>query len=366
MNERRMPLTRRTFLQYAGITAAAAACAPATVAAPSSAPVPTAGTVPAGAASAAPSSTAIGPAEKTKLAVGIRLPSLNSQAPVLIARDKGYFKDAGFSIVELVISQEQSAGITSGSLDFGLLPPGDVAAAAMKGVPQRIIGAFRNYTTISIAVRPEIASAKELDGKDVLLGGVPGTKDFDRRVKLLKAAGWDLTTVKPNYVTVAGGSDAWVKLFLDKKLFMTPIFTRHRKPIAESGSKLLVDTDVYGNDVWTTTQSFVDKNPNTTAQFLVAYLKGLQIWKDLAQKDYVMAVGEKAGIKITQEVIDAYESDVYNYHAKGSVFDGGYTLDELRQYLVDFDLKIELKDLILTTQLNRAQRALNFAPRPVL
>ncbi|MEZ4595545.1 MAG: hypothetical protein R3C32_01215 [Chloroflexota bacterium] len=57
--------------------------------------------------------------EQTSITIGYRLPNLNSRAPFLVALDRGYFTDAGFTDVQLIQTEETAPGLIGGSLNFG-------------------------------------------------------------------------------------------------------------------------------------------------------------------------------------------------------------------------------------------------------
>lgn len=349
-------VSRRRFLELAGISAALAACG-GTPAAPAATTR----------ASAVATAITLGKPEKTSITFGFRLPTLNSQIVPYIAEDKGFLKEVGINEIKVVTTEQVSAGLIGGGLDFGVDQFSDLADGVAKGLPTRIIGAYQNYTVNMIAVRPEIKTPKDLEGKDVLLAGTPGSADELKRRGLLKEAGFDLAGVKVNSVAVPGGSDAWVKLFLDGKLSLTPLFSRHRPAVVASGARLVVDRFDWGNEAMAATESFVKQNPNTVTAFYVAMIKALRFWKDLSNKDYILKLGEKKGFKITPNVINAYELDVRQYDDKGP-HDGGFDLKDAQAYLTEvFGAKApDIKTVLLLGPLNQAQRFLGITPRPML
>ncbi|MBM4433579.1 MAG: ABC transporter substrate-binding protein [Chloroflexi bacterium] len=314
-------ISRRRLIELAGLGSLAAACgglSPSATAAPT-----VAATV---AATAAATPKTLPKPEKTAIKVGLRLPSLNQQAPMRIAVDKGYFAEVGFTNVEIITTEQTREGVLGGSLDVAHMETSDVVdAAGNRGTPLRMIAAHSNYTSMMIAVHKSIRTLKDLEGKDILLGGTPGTKDFDDRAAFLKKAGWDITTIKVNPVTVPGGSNAWVKLLSEDKLFMTPIFNRHRNGVLAAGHKLVVDEKVYGSDVLTASTAALAQTPNLFVAFIGAYIKALQIVKDLGNQEYVMGLGPKIGITVTDDIRNAWELDAANYRPHT----GGFPVEDM-------------------------------------
>ncbi len=329
------------------------AATPAPTTAPTDPPAPTTGPTEA---------PTLGTPEKTSVSIGYRLPSLNSVAPLLIAQDKGYWKDCGLDTVALIQTEEVQAGVISGSLDIGLVETVDFGDAELRGLPMKLIAGYRPYSRNVIAVRPEITSPADLAGKDILLGGTPGTRDFDVRLGYLKDAGYDLTGVAYNPVSVEGGSDAWVALLLDGKLFMTPIFNRHYNRLKEAGMQFWVDSQDFGSDHVAISTDLLAKQPNTTAAILCGLIQGIQDWSDPANKDYVLGLGAATGIEITDGIRNAYELDIANYKP----FDGGPGPYDEMQALFDDNLEgtVNLASLIDLGALHKAQAYLGLPQSP--
>jgi ABC-type nitrate/sulfonate/bicarbonate transport system substrate-binding protein len=310
-----------------------------------------------------PAIAGIGTPEKPVLTLGYRLPSYNSVAPLLVAKDRGYWQDCGLQDVQLVQTEEVTPGLVSGSLDVGLIETIDGGQAQIDGLPLKIIAGYRPYSRNIIAVRPEIGTPADLAGKDILLGGTPGTRDADVRLGFLREAGYDLTGVPFNAVTVEGGSDAWVALLLEGKLFLTPVFNRHVRTVTEAGMQLWVDQKDFGSDHVAATTDFIAANPNSTAAFLCGLIQGIQVWQDPANKEYILGLAEATGIEITQGILDAYELDIENYDP----FNGGWPMDRLQE-LFDENLEshVDAWDAVDVSALHVAQQALGLEPDPAL
>lgn len=305
--------------------------------------------------------------EKPDITLGYRLPSLNSVAALLVAQDRGYWQECGLNSVELIQTEEVLPGVVSGSLDVGLVETVDTGQAQVDGLPIDLIAGYRPFSRNVIAVPPGIESVEDLDGKDVLLGGTPGTLDFDVRAGMLLEAGYDLSTVNPNYVSVEGGSDAWVALMEEGKLFMSPIFNRHYKRLQDQGFSFWVDRQDFGSDHVVGNESFLEQNPESAAAFLCGLIQGIQVWSDPANMDYILGLGEAQGIEITDNITLAYEEDIKNY----APFDGGWDMslmEELFEEIVTPEVSgdVDFGELLNLTPLHRAQEHLGLEPNPVV
>jgi NitT/TauT family transport system substrate-binding protein len=314
--------------------------------------------------------TDLAPPEQTSISVGYRLPNLNSRAPFLVALDRGYFEEAGLEAVELIQTEDALAGLVGGSLDIANVETLDAANGVVEGLPIEAIGGYQNYSVNLIAVRPEIETPQDLEGKDILLGGTPGSLDFDFRMKLLKEAGFDISGVNVNPVTIEGGSNAWVEHFLNGNLYMTPIFNRHRALVEEAGGRLVVDNFLYGSDLLAANRDWAAANPATVRAFLSAYIRALADVQDPANADHVLSLGEREGITITPGVRSGWPLDVLFYQP----FDGGFGdraqghgLGELQAYLTEnLPAVPDMATFIDAEDLNAAQQALGLEPNPVM
>ncbi|MFI6814997.1 ABC transporter substrate-binding protein [Nonomuraea sp. NPDC050328] len=302
---------------------------------------------------------AIGAPEKTTVKIGMRLPNLDTNAPIEIALDKGFYREEGLT-VERVEVQSIREGLVGGSLDFGAEAAPDVVAAAQAGTGLTIVAGYRNREPFVVAVQPEIASPQDLAGKPVLLGANPGTIEYDVRMSLLKEAGFDLTGVAIKPVNLPGGSNAWVEQFKQKKLAATVIFPRHKSLV--QGRLVLDVMKEWPNDSLSATRDFVERNPNTTARFIRATLKAMKIFKDPSQQAYVQRMMKAKGFTVTpvDERPEVYANGPALYDEDMGLNPKGFEelLAVLKLPPAPFDSFTSLG------QLHRAQDALGLSKRP--
>ena len=304
--------------------------------------------------------------EKADVSLGYRLPSLNSVAALLVAQDQGLWQECGLNSVELIQTEQVMPGVVSGSLDVGLVETVDTGQAQIDGLPIELIAGYRPFSRNVIAVPPGVESLADIDGKDVLLGGTPGTLDFDVRAGMLLEAGYDISTVNPNYVTVDGGSDAWVALMKEGKLFMSPIFNRHYQDLKDNGFSFWVDRNDFGSDHVVGNTNFLAENPETAAAILCGLVGGIQVWSDPANMEYILGLGEATGIEITDKITLAYEVDILNYEP----FDGGWDEALMEKLFADIvsplydGAVVDMDALVNLGPLHAAQEALGLPLNP--
>ena len=272
---------------------------------------PAATTAAPAATTAAPAATTAAPAaaEADSIVVANRLPNLSSNVIVEGTSRKGWFAEEGLT-VETVQTDDVRAALASGSAQIAAMEPGLLMQARDEGLDFVVIAGHRCGSLNTFAIQPDIPNAAALSGKDVLVGGVPGTPDADFRLALLKVNGWDLSTVDDiNYVTVSGGSNAWTELFYEGKLAVTPFFGRHLPGMVEYGANIAVNTIVeLPDEFWVTTRDFLDNNPNAVAGFVRQAVRMGQYWLDPANfpdilelmDDYATDVEKEGDLSISQ------------------------------------------------------------------
>ncbi|MGH2513154.1 MAG: ABC transporter substrate-binding protein, partial [Candidatus Limnocylindrales bacterium] len=266
-------------------------------------------------ASATGGTVAIGPAEKATVSVAFRLPNMESQAPIWLASNLGYYQQEGLTVT-IINTPDTVSAVTGGSATFGMDTPGTPASAIGKGVNLAIASGYFCTHGATIAVQKDISTPADLAGKEVILGGTPGSPDVDYRLKLLKDAGFDLTGVAFNPVTVPGGSDAWAQLFDADKVALTYFFARQRAEIVAHGGRVVLDDALHpGYDgVLFATKAFLTQNPNTAARFLRATMKGVDYYLDTANQATVLKDVQADGFKLVQAQIDTYVQGTQNFH----------------------------------------------------
>jgi len=237
--------------------------------------------------------------ETDSIVVANRLPNLSSNVVVEGTSRKGWFAEEGLT-VQTVQTDDVRAALASGSAQIAAMEPGLLMQARDEGLDFVVVAGHRCGSLNTFAIQPDIPNAAALSGKDVLVGGVPGTPDADFRLALLKVNGWDLSTVDDiNYVTVSGGSNAWTELFYEGKLAITPFFGRHKPGMVEYGANIAVNTIVeLPDEFWVTTRDFLDNNPNAVARFVRQAVRMGQYWLDPANFPDIL------------EVMDDYATDV--------------------------------------------------------
>jgi NitT/TauT family transport system substrate-binding protein len=309
----------------------------------------------------------IGAAEKADLTIGIRIPNVGSNAPLFVGIDQGFYADEGLT-VEIIETESVREGLVGGSLDFALAESMDVVDAASIGVPISIVAGYRNRQPFYVATHSSIGSPEDLAGKDILLGGTPGSLDYDLRAGVMAENGYDISGIDVNPVSVPGGSNAWVELLLEGELDMTVFFARHKPSIVDAGHNVVLDVfKEWPNDSIAAADDFVASNPNTTARFIRATLRAMEFWMDPSNQDAVQAMAPNYGFnpKDAEKDPAVYGEDLALYDVDMGLDPAAF--DEALGKLVDlgaFDSAPAMGTYTNLDALHAAQDALGIAQRP--
>lgn len=210
--------------------------------------------------------------------------------PLWIALDQGFFTKQGLEIEAVYISGEPmlTQAITSG--DIAVAQQGAVGAirSALAGLDLTIFFGAMNTFVYSLVTRPEIKRVEDLRGRNVGIGGsFGGPPAFATR--------WVLTRfgLQPNrdvaLLVIRGGGQperlaALQAGTIDAILLSAPATLMARK----AGMRILVDLASleaeYPQTVFTTTRSFIKKQPQAAAGITRALVEGIAVAKTRKDK----------------------------------------------------------------------------------
>jgi NitT/TauT family transport system substrate-binding protein len=95
-------------------------------------------------------------------------------APVVVARDKGYFREEGIEVeIPAMQAPVAIAGLTSGEIDYtGFFSL--TVGAAIAGLPQRVVAATVSRSTRHIMAPPSVRSMEQLRGGVIAVSAIGG------------------------------------------------------------------------------------------------------------------------------------------------------------------------------------------------
>ncbi len=231
---------------------------------------------PAAAQDASTPADPFGPAEKAALVVAIPFPDVGMYSRYNIARDLGYLDEEGISI-EVVTADDPVAAVVSGSADIGVQSAGAAILAVNQGIAADVIGSHSCRQSFNFAVQPDITSAADLAGKDIVLAGTAGDPaEFERR-KVLAEAGWDVADVGANVVYPGPDSATWRQFFLAGSVALMPFYEDDRPDLVKYGASFPIsELKPWANDVFVTRDGWAKENPNSAGRFLRAVMRATE------------------------------------------------------------------------------------------
>ena len=156
--------------------------------------------------------------------VNVSISSLSFvQAPYVVARDKGYFRQEGIDPRFILLNSAIAAkALVTQAIDFNTLGSPTINAA-IAGVPIRSVLANGSRTDMYLIGSKEIRSLEELRGKKVGTGGIGGLADVGTK-RFLSAKGIDAKEVT---FIVLGSSSVRMSAVLSGAVAAAPLSPPH-------------------------------------------------------------------------------------------------------------------------------------------
>jgi len=271
--------------------------------------------------------------------VRIAYPSMSSSVLYfLIANKQGYYKEEGLNVEILSIRGEIAIRTAlAGEVDF-FTNAGSALAAAVRGVPVKIIAVTQDTPSWDLIATPQIKSIAQLHGAIIGIMSPEGSLAVVTK-EILRKNGID--SVKDAKLIVMGGDDVRYPALKGNAIqatLMNP--TTSIRAQREGLTKLASAGDyvkfIQGGLV--TTQEKISKEPAKVSKFVRASLKGLR---------YFLSKREPS-IQYMMEVLRSKDremvADIYDYESKLMVREG-WSDDKILQEFID--------DMKKTTKVNR-------------
>lgn len=333
-----------------------------------------AGAVPAAAQDAsagasAPAMTDFGPAEKADLTIAIPFPDIVMYGRYYIAEDEGYLGEEGLT-VDVVTADDTIAAVLSGDADIAVQSAGAAVLAVNEGLEADIIGSHSCRQSFNFAVQPDITSAADLAGKDIVLAGTAGDPAQFERERVLAEAGWDVSDVGANIVYPGPDSATWRQFFLAGNVALMPYYEDDRAALVEYGASFPIsEVKAWPNDVYVTRDGWVDENPNTAGRFLRAVMRATQFLQAPAlgeapsNKDRIVEIYQAHDVDTAQQEGNpgVYSLGAYNYcdnlYYDAAAFDTTVDGQQL-------DVSVTFDDVANLAALEAAQASLGLSNTP--
>ncbi len=223
-------------------------------------------------------------AEKKNVKISLDWIVQGTHAPFFIARDKGYFKDAGVTVDAIDPGKgatNVAISVASGTYDFGWVDMPSMINFNAKNPNNPLIAVYISFdaSPLAIIARKDagIHSPKDLDGKK--MAGGTGGAGHDTIGILLKAS--HAENVKIDWVPVQ--LQLYGAMIKRGEVAGTVAFTNSNVPALLSVGMKMSDITVlkysdYGADMYgltlATTKKFLEENPDTVRAVVKALNKG--------------------------------------------------------------------------------------------
>jgi len=210
----------------------------------------------------------------------VACPSLSSTSvfALVIAQKEGYFKEEGLNVELLSIRGEIAIRTTlAGEVDF-FTNAGSALAAAVRGVPVRLITVFQDKPSWDLIAQPEIKSVAQLRGKNIAVMSPEGSLAVVAR-EMLRKNGLD-PSKDVNLVTM-GGDEVRFPALQTKSIQATLFNTAMSIKAQKDGFSKLGNASEYANLVeggLATSQDKIKQNQEKFLRFVRGALKGLNYY----------------------------------------------------------------------------------------
>ena len=264
--------------------------------------------------------------------IRVAYPSLNTSVfSLIIAQKEGYFKEEGLNVELLSIRGEIAIRTTlSGDVDF-FTNAGSALAAAVRGVPVRLVTVFQDKPGWDLIASPEIKSISQLRGKNIAIMSPEGSLAVVAR-EIFRKNGIDPT--KDVNLVVMGGDEVRFPALQTKSISATLFNTAMSLRAQKEGFSKLANASEYANLVeggLATSQEKIKQGPEKILRFVRASLKGLNYY----------VTKREAAIKYMMDNLRMKDRDlvssIYDIQTR-LVLKEGFSDDKVLQSMID-DMK---------------------------
>src|SRR5262250_410092 len=261
--------------------------------------------------------------------VRIAYPSMSTSVfCLIIAQKEGYLKEEGLDAQLLSIRGEIAIRTTlAGEVDF-FTNAGSALAAAVRGVPVKIVTVFQDKPSWDLIAQPDIKSFAQLRGKNIGVMSPEGSLAVVAREMLRKNS---IDPAKDVNLVVMGGDEVRFPALQTKSIQATLFSTAMSVKAQREGFIKLATASDYANLIeggLATASDKIKQSPEKIFRFVRAALKGL---------NYFVSKKEP-GIKYMMDALRLKDrelaSAIYDIQSK-LILREGFTDDKVLQSMID-------------------------------
>ena len=234
-----------------------------------------------------------------------------SHLPVWVAKDAGLFEKQSLNVEPVHIRGGSliTLAIITGNLPFSGAGAESVVAARASGADIVLLACPVDADPVYLITRPEIKSPQDLKGQASAVTRYGSTTHFYLRAAL-KHVG--LNPDRDMTILQMGAGPEIVTALDRGAIVAAALTTRYAIPFLQRGWPVLVDlssTDlIYPSSCVASSRAFIKAQPETTSQFLRAYVHGIRLIKKdhgLAARSFSKWMREKDPA-IIKKTVEAY------------------------------------------------------------
>ncbi len=274
----------RTRLARPGLIPSVLACVPLVLAAcsgtvspsPTTAPPTSGGATPSAQGSASASPFALPAPEKTTLNIGISTPTEPIQFAAKLADDLGYYKDLGFTTVNVTGFEGDAKvvqALVAGALDVGLNGVTSPISSQTTDAPLSVFAVSGVKLTDDFVCTKDIKTVADVKGKKVAISTFGGTSHGSVLVSL------QIMNLQPSDVTITqiGGQSVRIDALKSGAVGCAVVDVSLEQQMKDAGFNILAN-ELQAPVQWArstidATKDFIAKNPNTILDVTAAILK---------------------------------------------------------------------------------------------
>src|SRR5215510_4261386 len=261
--------------------------------------------------------------------VRVAYPSMSSSVFFLIiAQKEGYLKEEGLDAQLLSIRGEIAIRTTlAGEVDF-FTNAGSALAAAVRGVPVKIVTVFQDRPSWDLIAQPDIKSVAQLRGKNIGIMSPEGSLAVVAR-EILRKNGMD--PGKDVNLVVMGGDEVRFPALQTKSIQATLFSTGMSLKAQKEGFTKLAMAGDYANLIeggLATSNDRIKQSPEKMFRFIRAALKGLNFF----------VVKREQSIKYMTEALRMNDRELVNaiYDVQSKlVLRDGFTNDKVLESMIE-------------------------------
>ncbi|HXK29368.1 MAG TPA: ABC transporter substrate-binding protein, partial [Candidatus Binatia bacterium] len=206
----------------------------------------------------------------------VAYPSLNTSVfALIIAQKEGYMKEEGLNVELLSIRGEIAIRTTlAGDVDF-FTNAGSALAAAVRGVPVKLVTVFQDKPGWDLIAQPEIKSIAQLRGKNIAIMSPEGSLAVVAR-EILRKNGLD--PAKDVNLVVMGGDAVRFPALQTKAIHATLFNTGMSVRAQKEGFSKLGNASEYANLIeggLATSHDKIKQGPDKIFRFVRGAIKGM-------------------------------------------------------------------------------------------